>query len=65
MCCRQFVAFHGGRSPMRLGALEITAFLNDLANAKNVSASTQNQAFSALVFLFHDVLSVREERLPA
>ena len=56
MWCRQFVAFHGGRSPMRLGAPEITAFLNDLANARHVSASTQNQALSALVFHFREVL---------
>ncbi len=56
MWCRQFVEFHGGQSPMRLGAPEITRFLNHLANAKGVAASTQNQALSALIFLFREVL---------
>lgn len=56
MWCRQFVQFHGGVSPMRLGAPEITAFLNDLANVRKVSASTQNQALSALVFLYREIL---------
>ncbi len=56
MWCRQFVAFHGDRSPLRLGAPEITSFLNNLANVKHVSASTQNQALSALVFLYREVL---------
>jgi integron integrase len=56
MWCRQFVEFHGGQSPMKLGASEITRFLNHLANAKGVAASTQNQALSALIFLFREVL---------
>ncbi len=56
MWCRQFVEFHGGRSPMRLGAAEVTAFLNHLATARRVSASTQNQALSAVLFLYRDVM---------
>lgn len=38
------------------GALEVTAFLTDLAVTANVSASTQNRAFSALLFLYANVL---------
>ena len=56
MWCRQFVAFHGGVSPMRLGEVEITAFLNHLATERRVAASTQNQALSALLFLYGEVL---------
>jgi hypothetical protein len=56
MWCRQFVAFHGGRSPMKLGAPEITAFLNHLATARKVAASTQNQALCAVLFLYREVL---------
>ena len=52
---RRFVEFHGGVSPMRLGAPEIPRFPNHLANAKGVAASTQNQALRALVFLFREV----------
>ena len=39
-----------------MGAMEIEQFLNFLANEKNVSASTQNQALCALVFLYREVL---------
>ena len=53
---RQFVLFHGHRDPEALGAPEVGAYLAHLATAGRVSASTQNQAFSALVFLYRDVL---------
>jgi integron integrase len=56
MWCRQFVEFHGGRPPGRMGAPEISAFLNHLANARGIAASTQNQALSALIFLYREVL---------
>ncbi len=56
MWCRQYVAFHGGVSPMRLGEAEITAFLNHLATERRVAASTQNQALSALLFLYGQVM---------
>lgn len=39
-----------------MGAAEVTAFLTDLAVNKNVAAATQNQAFSALLFLYREVL---------
>lgn len=54
---RQFVRFHGMRHPGELGAAEVEAFLSDLAVRGRVSAGTQNQAASALVFLYEQVLA--------
>ena len=54
---RRFVVFHGKRHPGELGEAEITAFLTHLAVKARVSASTQNQALSALLFLYRDVLA--------
>lgn len=53
---RQFVLFHGKRHPKELGPAEVEGFLNHLATVRRVSASTQSQAFNALVFLYGDVL---------
>ena len=53
---RRFVLFHARRHPSTMGEQEIAAFLNDLATVKNVSASTQNQALHALLFLYRHVL---------
>jgi integron integrase len=53
---RRFVLFHGKRHPLEMGVAEVTGFLSHLAAAGRVSASTQNQAFSALLFLYRDVL---------
>jgi integron integrase len=53
---RRFVVFHGLRHPSTMGEAEITAFLNHLATARNVSASTQNQALHSLLFLYRRVL---------
>ncbi len=53
---RRYVVFHGKRHPDTLGVAEVTAYLAHLAIAGNVSASTQNQAFSAILFLYRDVL---------
>ncbi len=55
---RAFIAFHGRRHPRELGPPEITAFLNDLAVRRRTSASTQNQALCALVFLYRRVLDI-------
>jgi integron integrase len=52
----QFARFHGFRRPEDLGENEISAFLNHLAVHDGVSASTQNQALCALVFLYKHVL---------
>ncbi|WP_414718564.1 integron integrase [Thiocapsa sp.] len=53
--CR-FILFCGGRDPSEVGADRIVAFLEDLAVRGQVSASTQNQALNALVFLYKKVL---------
>ena len=53
---KRFLAFHGMRPPRDMGTAEITSFLSSLATRGHVSASTQNQAFSALLFLFREVL---------
>ncbi len=53
---RQFVRFHGLRHPRELGAAEVTRFLSALAVEGRVSASTQNQALGALLFLYRAVL---------
>ena len=53
---KRFILFHGKRHPSTLGAEEVRAFLSHLASERNVAASTQNQAFSALLFLYREVL---------
>jgi integron integrase len=53
---RRFVHFHKLRHPKDMGELEINAFLTHLAVAEKVSASTQNQALSALLFLYRHVI---------
>jgi hypothetical protein len=50
---------HGKRHPAEMGAPEVTAFLTSLAVQGKVAASTQNQALSALLFLYREVLGVR------
>jgi integron integrase len=53
---KRFIYFHGKRHPREMGEAEVTAFLNDLASARNVAGGTQNQALSALLFLYKEVL---------
>jgi integron integrase len=53
---RRFILFHGKRHPAELAPEAITAFLNHLAVEGRVSASTQNQALNAIVFLYRRVL---------
>ena len=53
---KRFIIFHGKQHPEMLGADAVREFLSDLASTKNVAASTQNQAFSALLFLYREVL---------
>ncbi len=55
---RRFILFHDKRHPRDLGAAEVEAFLTYLAVERGVSASTQNQAKSALLFLYKEVLGV-------
>ncbi len=53
---KRYIYFHGVRHPAEMGAPEVQAFLTHLAVEKNVAASTQNQALSALLFLCKEVL---------
>lgn len=55
---KRFIYFHGKRHPREMGAAEVEAFLSHLATEGNVSASTQNQALSALLFLYREVLGI-------
>lgn len=55
---RRFILFHDRRHPKEMGAREVTAFLSHLATERRVSASTQNQAKAALLFLYKRVLGV-------
>lgn len=55
---RRFIYFHGKRHPVEMGARDVEAFLSALATELNVSASTQNQAMHALLFLYREVLGV-------
>ncbi len=53
---RRFILFHGKRHPAELGPPEVVEFLSHLAVERRVSAVTQNQALSALLFLYRNVL---------
>ncbi len=55
---KRYIYFHGKRHPKDMGAAEIEAFLTHLAVEGNVSASTQNLAKSALLFLYREVLAI-------
>jgi len=73
---RRYIVFHAKRHPAEMGAAEVSRFLSSLAVEGRVSASTQNQALAALLFLYGPVLgvelpwldelvrAVRPERLP-
>ncbi len=49
---KRFIFFHDKRHPAEMGTPEVEAFLTDLAVNRKVAASTQNQAFNALLFLY-------------
>src|SRR5712692_3656285 len=53
---KRYIFFHGKKHPADMGEREMEQFLNHLAVKSNVAASTQNQALSALVFLYREVL---------
>lgn len=53
---KRFIHFHGLRHPREMGEPEVTAFLNSLVAGRGVAAATQNQALSALLFLYKEVL---------
>jgi integron integrase len=56
---KRYIYFHDRRHPSEMGAAEVTGFLTHLASDREVSASTQNQALSALLFLYGQVLEVK------
>ena len=58
---KRYILFHEKKHPAQMGAEEITAFLTYLARERSVAAATQNQALSALLFLYGEVLG---EKLP-
>ena len=58
---KRFILFHDKRHPLEMGTPEVTNFLSTLATRNKVSASTQNQAFSALLFLYREVLVISLE----
>ena len=53
---KRFIFFHNKRHPAEMGEKEIAQFLSSLASELHVSASTQNQALNAILFLYRDVL---------
>ena len=55
---RRFILFHGKKHPGSMGGVHVDAFLSNLATVGRVAASTQNQALSALLFLYRGVLQV-------
>src|SRR5687768_2139189 len=61
MWIKRFIFFHNKRHPASMGGEEVNAFLSWLATEQSVSASTQNQALGALLFLYRYVL---EDPLP-
>src|SRR6266571_3940813 len=58
---RRFILFHGKRHPSTMSGEEVNRFLSHLASERNVSASTQNQALCALLFLYGTVLGQKLE----
>ncbi len=63
---RRYVLFHGKRHPREMGATDVVArFLTSLAVERRVSASTQNQALAALLFLYREVLGMPLEGIDA
>lgn len=58
---RRYILFHGKRHPREMGVPEVQEFIINLATQGNVSASTQNQALSAISFLYRHVLHTELE----
>ncbi len=58
---KQYIFFHDKKHPETLGSRDIESFLTHLAIDRNVAASTQNQAFNALLFLYREVLEISME----
>ena len=54
----QYIIFHGKRHPAEMGKPEIEDYLNYLAQRRKLSASSQNQAFNAILFLYREILRI-------
>ncbi len=55
---RKYILYHNKRHPREMGTRQINEFITSLANQKNIAASTQNQAISAVLFLYRHVLLI-------
>ena len=55
---REYILFHEKRHPREMGITEINQFITHLVTDRNVSASTQNQALSAILFLYRNLLNI-------
>ena len=64
---KRYILFHNKKHPIEMGKIEIEEFLTDLAVVKKVSSGTQNQAFSAVLFLYKEVFGIdlSEENIQA
>lgn len=60
---KRYIFWHGKCHPKDMGAVEVESFLSHLAVARNASASTQNQAKSALLFLYKELLGLDSQWL--
>jgi integron integrase len=63
--CTRFISFHNKKHPKEMSSREIEAFLTHLATTEHVAASTQNQAFSAILFLYQKVLEIELPKIQA
>ncbi len=61
---RRYILFHNKRHPKDMGGEEVSIFLNYLVNKENVSASTQNQALTAIIFLYKQILNIDVGEIP-
>ncbi len=61
---KRFILFHNKRHPRDIDPQRVTDFLSYLANRKNVAASTQNQALTAIIFLYKEILGVDVGQIP-
>jgi integron integrase len=63
---RRYILFHNKRHPREMGSREIETYLRNLATERRVAASTQNQAFNAILFLYKSVLGIElDEKINA
>jgi site-specific recombinase XerD len=61
---RRYILFHNKRHPKDMAGEELARFLNYLVNKENVSASTQNQALTAIIFLYKQILNIDVGEIP-